>query len=341
MLLMKAVRILEPYKTELIDIAEPEVGDEDVLIKVKALGLCGSDLTSYRGKNPLVSYPRIPGHEIAGEIARMGGNVPANFSAGLPVTVSPYTVCGNCSACSKGRVNCCRYNQTMGVQRDGAASEYISVRYDKVLIAEGLTEEQIGCIEPLSVGYHAASRAEVSQPDKVLVFGCGLIGLGVVMASSSKGGEVTAVDIDPGKLRKAQALGATHIINSKEGDLQSQIDLITEGKGLDVVIEAVGLPETFIKAVEIAGFAGRVVYIGYAKDKVEYETRYFVSKELDIKGSRNALIEDFRAVISIISGGGVYVGPLITQRYDLDDLGEALAFWDKNQNEVTKILISV
>ncbi len=338
---MKAARILEQRQVQICDTALPQVGDGDVLIRVTAVGLCGSDLATYRGVNPMVSYPRIPGHEIAGEIAETGGGVPPDFVPGSSVTVLPYTACGRCSACRIGRVNCCRYNQTMGVQRDGGAGEYIVVPYDKVIKADGFTDEQLVCIEPLSVGWHGVYRAGVTQPDSVLVFGCGLIGLGAIAAAAFRHAEVTAVDIDDDKLQKAKALGAVHTVNSLKEDLLDSVDQITSGDGPSVVIEAVGLGETFRAAVELAAFAGRVVYIGYPKEKVVYEPKLFVSKELDVKGSRNALGDDFEAVIDMLSTGSVDAATFITHRYRLEQIEEALKFWDANTAQVTRILISI
>jgi 2-desacetyl-2-hydroxyethyl bacteriochlorophyllide A dehydrogenase len=338
---MKAVEIIKPGKAQIRDIPQAVASHDNVLVKVKALGLCGSDLSTYRGQNPLVTYPRIPGHEIAGEIVHAGKKVPADFEVGSSVTVLPYTACGKCSACRIGRVNSCKYNQTMGVQRDGAATEYILVPYKKVITVSGFGDEQIACIEPLSVGWHASCRGRVAPVDKVLVFGCGVLGLGAIAAAAFKGAEVTAVDIDGDKLRKAVGAGARYVINSQQENLAARVEELTFGDGFDVVIEAAGMPATFIAAVEMVSFAGRVVYIGYAKEPVGYETKLFVSKELDIKGSRNAVEDDFQAVINMLSSGAVDVNSLVTQRYELEATGDALSFWDKNPTEVTKILVEV
>ena len=216
---MRAVQIVKPYKVKIIEVPEIEISSTDVLIKVKALGLCGSDLKTYLGLNPMVSYPRIPGHEIGGEIVQTGSQVPERFKPGLRITVSPYTACGKCSACRIGRVNCCQDNQTMGIQRDGAAKEYISVPFHKVFIANNLSFEQIACIEPLSIGWHATNRAEVQKDEIVLVFGCGVVGLGAIIASNYKKAKVIAVDIDDEKLKKAEKLGADITINLSRKDL--------------------------------------------------------------------------------------------------------------------------
>lgn len=338
---MKAVKIVEPYKVKMFDISAPEADAEDVLIHVKLLGLCGSDLATYRGLNQMVSYPRIPGHEIAGQIVGVGSGVPSKFVKGQSVTVSPYTACGDCLPCKAGRVNCCKFNQTMGVQRDGAATEYISLPYQKVFVVENMLDEHIACIEPLSVGWHATNRAKVDSDDTVLVFGCGVIGLGAIMAAAFKGADVIAVDIDDNKLAKAKVLGAKFIVNSTNRALDEVIQDITSCDGPSVVIEAVGLEATFAKSVELVSFAGRVVYIGYAKENVEYDTKLFVSKELDIKGSRNAFNNEIESVIEMLCSGQINVKPIITQKYELKDCNKALEYWDKNPCMVTKMVLYV
>jgi len=336
---MKAVKIIKPGVVKLVELNKPKVSVEEILIKLKALGLCGSDLKTYQGQNQMVIYPRIPGHEIAGEIVQTGEEVPSEFQVGRLVTVSPYTSCGKCVACQQGRVNCCPYNQTLGVQRDGAAVEFITVPYSKVFLAGDLPEEQIACIEPLSVGWHATNRAQIRSEDIVLVFGCGMIGLGVIAASTYKGAKVIAVDIDDLKLKKAKALGAIYTVNFQKENLEKKIFQLTRGQGVNVVIEAVGLTETFKKAIDLVCFAGRVVYIGYAKALVEYDTSLFVKKELDIKGSRNALDSEIKEVIKMVASRKIKIENLITQNYLLENLEEAFRFWDKHTEKVTKIII--
>jgi 2-desacetyl-2-hydroxyethyl bacteriochlorophyllide A dehydrogenase len=336
---MKAVKILKPGVVNLVEIDKPKVGAEEILIKLRALGLCGSDLKAYQGQNKMVIYPRIPGHEIAGEIVQTGEEVPSEFQVGQLVTVSPYTSCGKCIACQQGRVNCCPDNQTLGVQRDGAAVEFITVPYNKVFLAGDFPEEQIACIEPLSVGWHATNRARIRSEDIVLVFGCGMIGLGVIAASIYKGAKVIAVDIDDLKLIKAKALGAIYTVNSQKENLEKKIFHLTRGQGVNVVIEAVGLTETFKKAIDLVCFAGTVVYIGYAKVPVKYDTSLFVKKELDIKGSRNALDSEIKEVIKMVASRKIKIENLITQNYSLENLEGAFRFWDKHTEKVTKIII--
>jgi threonine dehydrogenase-like Zn-dependent dehydrogenase len=335
---MKAVQIVQPYKLKIIEVPEPKIGPTDILIKVKALGLCGSDLKTYLGQNPMVSYPRIPGHEIGGEIIQTGSQVPDRFKPGLKITVSPYTACGECSACRIGRVNCCRDNQTMGIQRDGAAKEYITVPFQKIFLANNLSFEQIACIEPLSIGWHATNRAEVQKDEIVLVFGCGVIGLGAIIASNYKKARVIAVDIDDEKLKKAEKLGADITINSSRENLKEEINRITSLMGPQVVIEAVGHPDTYRACIDLVGYAGRVVYIGYSKQLVKYNTKFFVSKELDIRGSRNALDFEIREVIQMVSSANINFDCLVSQRFPMEKIDIALNFWSSNPQKVTKII---
>lgn len=202
-----------------------------------------------------------------------------------------------------------------------------------------LPEEQIACIEPLSVGWHATNRAQIRSEDIVLVFGCGMIGLGVIAASTYKGAKVIAVDIDDLKLIKAKALGANYTVNSQKENLEKKIFHLTRGQGVNVVIEAVGLTETFKKAIDLVCFAGTIVYIGYTKALVEYDTSLFVKKELDIKGSRNALDSEIKEVIKMVASRKIKIENLITQNYFLENLEEAFRFWDKHTEKVTKIII--
>ena len=300
---MKAFVIEEPGRTGFGTADPPEPASGKVLLRIRTVGFCGTDLSTYWGRNPLVSYPRTPGHEVAATVEEVGADVPASFPQGTDVTVLPYTACGTCPACRRGRTNGCRDNQTLGVQRDGAMTSFLAVPWEKVLPAPGLSLAEMALIESLSVGDHAAERARVGEGDVVVVLGCGAIGLGAITSAAYRGARVVAVDLDDGKLAVARRCGAAETINSQKDDLHNALQALTSGDGPDVVIEAVGLPETFVAAVEEVAFAGRVVYIGYAKAPVTYDTALFVKKELDILGSRNASAENFRNVIRMIESG--------------------------------------
>jgi len=338
---MKSFVIDAPGRFSFGEEPTPTPAPGEVLLRVRRLGFCGTDLSTFRGGNPLVTYPRVPGHEIGAVIEQVTAGVPDHLRVGTEVTVVPYTTCGTCSSCRSGRVNACRHNQTLGVQQEGAFTELITVAWPKVVPAR-LSLRELALVEPLAVGFHAAARGQVAPADTVLVFGCGMIGLGAIAASGLyRKANVIAVDIEDAKLALARKAGATHVINSKTAPLHERLLELTDGHGPAVVIEAVGTPQTFVSAVEEVCFAGRIVYIGYAKAPVSYETKYFVMKELDIRGSRNSTADDFRAVVDMLEAGRYPVDETITRTVPFAEAGTALAAWAENPGAITKIHVEV
>lgn len=335
---MKAINISSVGEIEVVEKSIPKPSRGEVLLKIKYVGFCGSDLNTFLGKNPMVKLPVIPGHEISAVIEDIGEEVPESVKISARCTVNPYTNCQRCSSCINSKPNACRFNETLGVQRDGAMSEYIIVPWQKVIINDEISERDLTLIEPLSVGFHAVARANVTDTDAVMVIGCGMIGIGAVIRAVLRGASVIAVDVDDKKLQLAKSLGALHGINSSSESLHSNLDEITNGMGPDVVIEAVGAPTTYRTAIDEVAFTGRVVYIGYAKSEVSFETKYFVSKELDIRGSRNALPEDFRAVIDYVKRNGI-PDEFVTAIYKPEKAKEALEYWSNNSGNVFRIFI--
>ena len=263
---MKAIQITQPFELNVIEMEKPACGEGEVLLRIRYVGFCGSDLNTWRGGNAMAKAGVIPGHEVGAEIAAVGPGVPETLRPGLTVTVNPYTACGHCASCRNGRFNACEFNETLGVQRDGAMREYFVVPWQKVIVTEGIQVRDCALVEPLSVGFHAVSRAQVTGKDVVAVFGCGMIGMGAIVAAALRGATVVAMDIDDKKLEVAKAVGAKYTVNTAYEDVQEGISELTNGRLADVVIEAVGLPETQRQAIANVGFTGRVVFIGYAKD---------------------------------------------------------------------------
>ena len=339
---MKTLLIDAPRQFSYGEKAAPVPAPGEVLLRTRRLGFCGSDLATFRGGNPLVTYPRIPGHEIAAVIEAVTPDVPAEFAVGQAVTVMPYTTCGKCSSCRQKRFNACRHNQTLGVQQDGAFTDLIVAKWEKLVPSAGLGLRELALVEPLAVGFHAVSRGRVAASDTVLVFGCGMIGLGAISAAGlHRGANVIAVDIEDSKLAVAKKAGAAHVINSRTEKLHERLLALTDGHGPDVAVEAVGNPATFVAAVDEVCFAGRVVYIGYAKAPVSYETKYFVMKELDILGSRNSTPEDFRDVVAMLTSGRYPIEETVTRTVPFAEAGQALADWSANPGAITKIHVDV
>jgi threonine dehydrogenase-like Zn-dependent dehydrogenase len=336
---MRALVIDDVGHSGLQEMPDPDPGHGEVLIGIRHIGLCGSDLATFTGMNPLVELPRIPGHEIGGEIIATGPGVADAFRSGRQVTVLPYTSCDQCSSCRKGRVNACRYNKTLGVQQNGGLADMIALPAEKVILNDTLPPHRLALVEPLSVGFHAVRRGRVAAEDRVAVIGCGMIGMGVILAATAIGATVTAIDISDEKLAIARRFGAVHTIHSRREDVAARLDELTGGDGADVVLEAVGSPETFVQAVELACFSGRVVYIGYSKAPVSYDTKYFNLKELDIFGSRNSTLEDFREVIACLERLGDNADGLISRTFAFEDAAQALPYWSETRAETLKILI--
>lgn len=336
---MKAIEIIKPGEMKLVEREMPPVGEGDILLKVNYVGFCGSDLSTYLGKNPMVNYPRIPGHEISATIQELGALVPKEFQVGQRATVVPYTNCGQCTSCRQKRFNACRYNQTLGVQRDGAMAEYISIPWQKVIADDELSAFQLALVEPMTVGFHAIDNGKVTDLDTVLVFGCGMIGSGAIVRANLRGATVIAVDIDDSKLEVAKTLGAHFTINSKTQNLHDELMRITNGDGPTVIIEAAGNPVTYKAAIDEVAFAGRVVCIGYAKDDIAFPTKLWVQKELEIMGSRNANPSDFVAVIKYIKNSNLDEKLLISKIVSPEEAPVAMKNWTENTGEILKILV--
>ena len=338
---MQALVIEEPGRFHFEERPQPAPEAGQALLRVRSVGLCGTDLSTYRGRNPLVTYPRVPGHEIAATVEEVNGAAPAGVRPGVNVAVSPYTSCGQCASCRRGRSNACQFNQTFGVQRDGAMTGYIAVPFSRLIVAEGLPLRHLSIVEPLTVGFHAVSRGRVTNADTVAVIGCGGVGLGAVSGAAFRGATVIGVDVDDAKLELARAAGAAHVIHSGRESLHDRLQELTGGFGPDVIIEAIGLPETFRAAVAEVAWTGRVVYIGYAKEPVSYETRWFVQKELDILGTRNAQPEDFAAVIAMMQAGTFPVEAAISHVFPFAEAGRAFDDWSAHPAQYKKILVEV
>src|SRR5436305_2053554 len=196
---MKAFYITQPGDSAIRDLAEPTPNAGEVLLKTRIIGLCGTDLSTYRGKNPLASYPRIPGHEIAATVVAVGRDVPAEFKPGTDVTAYPNTSCGRCASCLRGRMNACKFNETLGVQRDGAMKNFFTIPWQKLFASEGLSLRELSVVEPLAVGFHAASRGRVEASDVVAAIGVGLVGLGAIASATARGARAIAIDLDERK----------------------------------------------------------------------------------------------------------------------------------------------
>ena len=338
---MKAIQLLEPGKVVIGEIDKPIRKKGEALLKLLYGGICGSDLGSYRGANAYVSYPRVPGHEFSAEIIEIDENE-QGLKPGMIVTCNPYFNCGHCYSCRRGLVNACTDNQTMGVQREGAFSEYITMPIARIYDGKGLPPKTLALIEPFCISYHGVSRANVQKGDKVLVVGAGTIGVLAAVAAKAKGGEVTICDVAPEKLEYAYTtFGLDHkLLNESPEAFTKGVADFTNGNGYDVTIEAVGMPQTFLNCIDAACFGARVVLIGVSKRNLDdFFFTIIQKKELNIYGSRNAMKKDFLELIDLVKGGGVDLEKIITNEYKWTDAPQAFADFAANAGKMLKVVL--
>lgn len=337
---MKAIVIDTPNKIEIKEIPMPEVKENEALLKVKCVGICGADVASYTGNQPFTTYPRIPGHEFSAEIVQIPEN-DKGLKVGDIVTCNPYFNCGECYSCERGYVNCCTDNQTMGVQRDGAFCEYIAMPVERIFPGMGLSAEELALIEPFSISQHAVSRATIKESDTVLVVGAGPIGLFALIAAKQKCKKIAVADILDNRLSLAEEYGADAVVNTKKQSLEEFTKEFTEGRGFDVCIEACGAPETFLNCIECAAFAANIILIGNGKRETNFVHSIILKKELNIHGSRNALNADFINNINLVADKKADVMKMVSGIYDMENATDAFEALKNNDGTLAKILIKI
>ncbi len=329
----------KPFKLKLLESGIPVAKKKEVLLKVLVAGICGSDVHAYRGTQPFLNYPRVLGHEIAGEIAEVGEGI-EELRRGDLVTVDPVFSCGKCYACRVGRGNCCRDVKVMGVHIDGGFSEYIAVPADIVYKAPGnISPEILASTEPLSIGAQANNRADVSDGDIVAILGAGTIGLASLLVAKIKDCKVIVADLISNRLKLARELGADRVVNVREEDLMEAITEFTKGDGASVVIEATGTSKAVEDSIKIASPAGRVVTLGMTNDSVRISPIDLIRKELDFRGSRlnNKL---FPYVLALLPSIKNKVRKLITHRFNAKDISAAFELLDKHSEKAVKVLLT-
>lgn len=335
---MKTVHIEKPFEIAVVDTEKPVAGEGEALLKVLYGGICGADVASYTGNQPFTTYPRIPGHEFSAEIISIPEN-DKGLKAGDIITCNPYFNCGKCYSCQRGFVNCCTDNQTMGVQRDGAFREYITMPIERIYDGKGLSAKELALVEPFTISYHALHRAPVKPGDKVLVVGAGPIGLFALIAAKAQGAEVYVADILDGRLEKALHFGAAGVINSKTSNIVDEAMKITNGNGFDVCVEACGQSVTFLSCIDCAAFAANIILIGNGKKETTFLHSILLKKELNVFGSRNSYAKDFMAVIDLIASGKVNVLDMVSDIYPIDRADEAFKALANNDGSLAKVLI--
>ena len=341
---MKALVYTKPYCFEFSDFSNPVPGNDDVLIRVKACGICGSDVHGFTGKTGRRIPPLIMGHEAAGIIEEVGKNV-KDFKKGNRVCFDSTVYCNRCEACRKGYYNRCENRQVLGVsipgsRRHGAFAEYIAVPWWIVSkIPENLSFVHSALLEPASIGTHAANRAPISADDTVVIIGAGTIGLFILQACRLRDAvKVIVADIDEFRLDVAKRLGADTLVNPLNSDLKETVFKITEDKGADVTFEAVGYAKTFDDAVSVTKTGGHLVAIGNLEKKAQFNLQELVARELTFTGSY-ASSGEFRDCIELVASGKINVEPLISDVLPLREGPRAFDRLLKAEENLLKIVL--
>ena len=328
---VKALVLTEYNHFEIQDVPEPQVGPEEVLIQVKACGICGSDVHGMDGSSGRRQPPIIMGHEASGVIAQVGQRV-SGWEAGDRVTFDSTIWCGKCHFCAMGRVNLCDNRRVLGVscdefRQDGAYAEYVAVPENIVFrLPDGLSFEQAAMVEPVSVAVHGVQRVPVRLCDTGVVVGTGMIGLLVVQALRAAGcGRILAVDVDPARLELASRLGADEGFSPKDTDVVAEVLRRTNGRGADVVMEAVGMPHTVTTAIASVRKGGSVGLVGNLTPEVQLPLQAVVTREITLFGSC-ASSGEYPACLEMIARGTIQVDPLTSAVAPLDD---APAWFDR------------
>src|SRR5436189_4830231 len=277
----------QTYQFEYAEINAPELTPGHAIIKIKRIGICGTDLHAFEGTQPYFNYPRILGHELAGELIE-GDNAPG-FEIGEAVTFIPYFNCGQCIACRKGKPNCCTKMQVCGVHVDGGMVEYLSVPSSSLLHSEGLSFDELALVEPLAIGAHGVRRAAVEPGESVLVMGAGPIGLGVMEFVRVAGGKVIALDINKERLRFCKnKLHVAHTIDASNDDIIGKLMEVTNNDMPTVVIDATGNLKAINDAFNYMAHGGRYILIGLQKENISFSHPEFHKRETTLMSSRNA-----------------------------------------------------
>jgi len=336
---VKSIKIIEPGKVIIDEQEIPKPQKGEALLKLLYGGICGSDLNTYRGTFAYASYPIVPGHEFSAEIIEVEDNE-YGFIKGMIVACNPYFNCCDCYSCERGLVNCCSNNQTMGVQRQGAFSEYLAMPLQRIYEGKGLSPKVLAIIEPFCIAYHGVSRANIKPEDNVLIIGAGSIGVMAAIAAKSLGAKVYLSDISAKKLEYAKTFGIDGtLLNNSKDNFAKSVSEITNGNGFDVTIEAVGLPSTFQNCIDASAFGGSVVLIGVGKENLDFNFTTIQKKELNIYGSRNAVEKDFLEVIELVIANKIDLERMITDTYDFKDAAQAFKEFNDNAGDMLKVLL--
>ncbi|MBB6325761.1 2-desacetyl-2-hydroxyethyl bacteriochlorophyllide A dehydrogenase [Algoriphagus iocasae] len=336
---MKLLSCLSPGEFEYQEAEMPKVSKGKAIVKIKRIGICGTDLHAFEGTQPYFSYPRILGHELAGEVVDIEEN--NEISKGDQVTVIPYFSCGTCIACRNGKPNCCQKISVFGVHEDGGMREFVSVPLTSLVKKEGLNLDQLALAEPFAIGAHGVRRAGVKPGQTVLVIGAGPIGLGVMEFARIAGAKVIAMDINEQRLQFCKdAWNIPHVVKAGSS-AHEQIQEITNNDFCDVVIDATGSLAAINAGFQFIAHGGAYVLVGLQKGEIAFSHPEFHKREATLMSSRNATREDFDQVLEAMTSGQLSIEKYITHKVKFDQVKNDFQSWLKPETGVIKAVVEL
>jgi 2-desacetyl-2-hydroxyethyl bacteriochlorophyllide A dehydrogenase len=336
---MKAVQCVEPNRLAILDRSIPIPAAGEVLLRIRRVGVCGTDLHIFRGDQPYFEYPRVIGHELSGEVAAMGADI-RTFSEGQAVYVIPYQHCGHCPACLRGQTNCCGRLRVLGVHIDGGLAEYVSAPERNVVPVGDITLDQAAMVEFLAIGAHGVRRGGVGADQRVLIIGAGPIGIAAAIFAGATDAEMIVTDVRQDRLDFVrQHVGASTEL--ADAMLQSRLEALTHGDFFYVVIDATGSIGSMNQSLRWVGHGGRYVLLGLAQGALAFSDPEFHKRETTLLASRNAIRADFEHVVAAIAAGRVPTSTLNTHRGSFMDAQPLFETWSVPENHVIKGILEL
>lgn len=336
---MKAIKLEKPWEVSCVELPMPKPGEGEALIRIHAAGICGSDIGAFRGTNGLVSYPRIIGHELAGEIVSIPEHNARGLKPGDRVVIDPYLYCGHCYPCSIGRTNCCTELHVLGVHVDGGMAEYYCHPADMLIpIPEGMSWTEAAMAEPLTISLHGIHRGGLKAGEYCAVIGAGPIGLAAALVAQAYGAHAILLDLVQERLDFAKELGIEYTINSANCDPTEEIRRITGGVMAQQVMECSGANPAIRAALDYVSHAGRITLTGWPKQETAIPTDMITKKEIDIRGARTSARE-FEEALKLIHAKRVDMTRLLTKTVSLPEAPETIIDIEKHPGNYMKVVV--
>jgi 2-desacetyl-2-hydroxyethyl bacteriochlorophyllide A dehydrogenase len=336
---MKALLCENPGELRLIERDAPTRRPDEVLVRMRRVGICGTDYHIYHGNQPYFEYPRVIGHELAAEVIE----IPAGsaFRMGQIVSVEPYLYCGACRACLRGRTNCCQKLKVLGVHTDGGLCEFLSLPERHLVSADGLEVDHAAMVEFLAISAHGIRRAEVTRADRVAVVGAGPIGIAAAIFARARGAEVSVIDLNQGRLAFcADKVGVAHTYETSP-DLRDRLGTATQGDFFDVVVDATGSPAAMRAGFGLVGHGGRYLLLSIVNAEIAFSDPEFHKRETTLLASRNATMQDFQTVLDAMRAGQVPLAALASHHGPLAEAPSLIPAWSKPETGVIKALVTI